>query len=125
MKKITVLVFVLLLSIAMLAACGQGDDQPMVMTDREAWDLVETWLEEHPEMATPYEPTTIASLEDEMYVYNGEEYYHFLLNGYYWVDILLHPETGEMLSVETEESDEPVEPVIEPLMDYYDRYYSE
>ena len=93
------------------------------LTETEAWELVEQWLEEHPEMATPYEPTTIAEIAEEMYVYNDEEYYYFELNGTDWLDILLHPETEEMLLVVTEYADEPVEPTIEPIMDYYNRYY--
>jgi hypothetical protein len=58
-------------------------------------------------------------------MHNGEEYYFFSLNGYYWLDILVHGKTGWLLCRQTEESDEPVDPVIEPLDVYYNRYFGE
>ena len=93
------------------------------LTSTQAWELLEQWLEDHSDMTTPYENTTIAGLHDDMYVYKGEGYYLFNLNGYYWMEILVHHKTGELLCIVSEESDEPVEPVIEPLSDFYNRFY--
>lgn len=137
-KKIIVLLLVILLSVTILTGCNTTfvkedeiivkEDEIVVkeeegLTKTGAWDLVQQWLDEHPDMITPYEPTKIAGMDDEMYFYNSEQYYFFELSGYYWLDILVHSETGELLCIITEESDEPVEPVIEPLMDYYNRFY--
>lgn len=147
MKRILILLLVVLLAFAMLIGCSDknGQDQDnggqdsnngdqLVenggqqeendgLTEDQARELAQAWLDDHPEMATPYEPTTIAGVDEEMYSYEGQEYYLVYLDGYYWLDILVHSETGEMLCIVTEDSDEPVEPVIEPLEDYYNRYY--
>jgi hypothetical protein len=76
-----------------------------------------------PRTSMPYAPTTIIGVSDVMFEYGGEEYYQVDLDGYYWVDILVHSTTGELLCAVEEESDEPVPPVVEPLNDYYNRFY--
>ena len=127
MKKNLAIILTVLLSFALFAGCNtdsDGDEAGSRLTGAEAQVLVQAWLDEHPDMATPYEPTTIAGMSDELYSYDGEEYYFFELSGYDWLDILVHPGTGDMLCIATENSDEPAEPVIEPLADYYDRYYA-
>lgn len=140
MKRILILLLVVLLAFAMLIGCSDKNGQDPnnngqvtenggqvteedLLTAEQAQEIAQAWLDDHPEMATPYEPTTIAGLDEEMYSYKGQEYYLVYLDGYYWLDILVHSETGEMLCIVTEDSDEPVEPVIEPLEDYYNRYY--
>lgn len=152
MRKIAVSIFVVLLGVFMFSGCSLNNSQVSSMTTEEnqhkeerhgsndtsknstrktkdqltstqAWELLEQWLEDHSDMTTPYENTTIAGLHDDMYVYKGEGYYLFNLNGYYWMEILVHHKTGELLCIVSEESDEPVEPVIEPLSDFYNRFY--
>lgn len=91
----------------------------------DAYDIAKAWLDAHPAMATPYEPTTIREASDVMFVHNGEEYYSFYLNGYYWLDILVHSKTGELLCAVHEESDEQRPPEIEQLDDYYNRFYGD
>ena len=147
MKKMIVFSLVVLLGLGLLSGCSKNEpdrdadldsgsdmalDQGGAGRENEEWmsadrarDLVQVWLDEHPEMATPYEPTTIGDLYEEIYRYKEEPYYRFSLNGYYWVEILVHPVTGELLCLVTEEADEPVAPTIEILEDYYERYYGE
>lgn len=90
-----------------------------------AYNIAKAWLEAHPAMSTPYESTTIKEASDVMFVHNGEEYYMFYLNGYYWLDILVDSKTGELLCAVHEESDDQRPPEIERLDDYYNKYFSD
>ena len=58
-----------------------------------------------------------------MFEYRGEEYYRFYYNQMYWLDILVHNKTGKLLCIQTEDGENPGPPVIEPLDDYYNRYF--
>lgn len=91
----------------------------------DAYNIAKAWLDAHPAMATPYEPTTIKEASDVMFVHNGKEYYRFYLNGYYWLDILVDSKTGELLCAVHEESDDPNPPEIIRLDDYYNKYFSD
>ena len=140
MKRKILFLISLLLMAAMLVSCKGLPAEPAEqttpdapsnigavtsLTGAEAKEIAQAWLDEHPDMVTPYEPTTITGISDEMFVYDSDEYYCFNLGGYYWLDILVHSETGRLLCIQTEESDEPTDPVIEPLDDYYNRFYGD
>ena len=98
------------------------------LTIAEARGIAQAWLDAHPDMVTPYEPTTIRQdfylIEYAIEGYNDEAYYLFDLEGYYWLDILVNAKTGALLGLHTEESDDPDPPTsVEPLDDYYNRFY--
>lgn len=100
-----------------------GKNGTIPLNGEDAYNIAKAWLNAHPAMATPYEPTTIKDASDVMFVHNGEEYYRFYLNGYYWLDILVNSKTGELLCTVHEESDEPAE--ILRLDDYYNKYFND
>lgn len=152
MKKILSLGLAILLGLTILVGCNKNEtdqggnqevdigsnlepdtEEELLEDEEEEWisedqarAILQSWLDEHPEMVTPYEPTTIGEVFDELYIYNEDYYYHFPLAGYYWLDILVHTVTGELLCIQLEEADESEEleeRMIEPLDDYYENYY--
>ena len=86
-------------------------------SDDDPYNIVQTWLNNHPAMG--------ASILFESYGGLYQEYYRVDLNDMYWISILVHRETGELFCLLTEDGPEPGPPVIEPLDDYYNRYWGD
>jgi hypothetical protein len=83
----------------------------------DAREIYNVWLNNHAEMSE----YTI-SLDHE--IYGDGAYYWFQAENpeWYWYNILVDMETGELLFMMTPDGEDPA-PDIEPLDDYYNRYY--
>ena len=84
----------------------------------DAYNIAQAWLDAHPAMGA-----TISGGSNDLYQANGEEYYMFYLGEMYWIDILVHSKTGALFGRQTEDGENPGPPVIEPLDDYYNRFF--
>ena len=95
-------------------------EPPSLLAPDEARRIAQEWLYEHPidyhYLGRGYEDATI----------DGEEYFEFFLDEpyMYWFSILVHKKTGEMLARTVSDGMDYYEE-IEPLDDWYNRYYTE
>jgi len=90
------------------------------LTEAEARETAQAWLDNHPIK----EPNILENEYDNAMI-DGEEYYAFYIDSHemYWFSILVHKETGALLCRVRSDGEFPEED-IEPLDDWYDRYYS-
>ena len=88
------------------------------ITADEAWDIYHTWLSNHAKMSE-----YTLSLYYDIYE-DGAYYYWFCAENpeWYWYNILVDMETGELFFMMTPDGEDAT-PLIEPLDDYYSRYY--
>ena len=103
-----------------------SEPAPTSLTSNEARTIAQKWLDEHPDVQLSSDnPNTLEYVCQNM-TFNGEEYYMFQLDDakIYWFSILVHTETGSLLHRFTPDGEFPVEE-IEPLDDWYNRYYLE
>ena len=134
----------LILGITMLAGCGGRNNEPLpepiavteAKTDspvvpevpsapeaflvaEEARGIAQAWLDDH-----PIKEPNILEREYDSLIVDGEEYYMFFPDSHemYWFSILVHKETGEMLSRTRSDGESPIEE-IEPLDDWYNRFF--
>ena len=98
-----------------LTACGGKNDAPARLSAEEARALYTVWLETHPELAE----YTLSAVDDT-YEWQGEQYhmFHTARPDWYWYNILVHTETGELLFLMTPDGEDPVT-TVEPLEDWY------
>ena len=84
----------------------------------DARTIYSTWLSNHAEMSE-----YTLGLHYKIYE-DGAYYYWFQAENpeWYWFNILADMETGELLFMMTPDGEDPT-PTIEPLDDYYNRYY--
>jgi hypothetical protein len=83
-----------------------------------ALGLYDSWLSYRPELSE----YTLDSQSYDIYEFAGENYYWFTAedNSYYWYNILVHINTGNMLFMMISDGEYPVVEV-EPLDDWYSR----
>jgi hypothetical protein len=94
------------------------------LTANDAYGIAQTWLNIHPDMGI----TIVGWSSDNLHQADSEEYYKFDIgdiygNYMYWLNILVHNETGALFAMQTDDGENPGPPVIEPLDDYYNRYW--
>ena len=145
MKKtiMILLVLILILGISLFAGCrgGNNEDSPAPdagsITDSEpaaddeaaadaglnadeARGIAQAWLNEH-----PIREPNILERGHERGLFDGEEYFEFFLDSHemYWFSILVNIQTGELLSRVVSDGEVSTEE-IEPLDDYYQRYFA-
>ena len=92
-----------------------------LLTAGEAKAAYDAWLDEHANLSS----YTLSGQTAEVYEYYGEQYYLFHTEDTltYWYNILVHPDTGELLIMVTSDGEES-ETEIEPLDNWYNRYFS-
>ena len=92
-----------------------------LLTEPEARKIAQTWLDHHPVR----EPNTLEQ-EYEDDIANGEEYYTFYIDSWqmYWFSILVNKKTGDLLARTISDGEEVWED-IEPLDDWYNKYYGD
>ena len=144
MKKTIILLLAVILSLTLLAGCDGRKNEPIpepiaateAQTDSpgetdipnepktfldagEAREIAQAWLDDHPIK----EPNILESEYDSLTV-DGEEFYMFFPDSHemYWFSILVHKETGELLSRTRSDGESPIEE-IEPLDDWYFRFF--
>jgi hypothetical protein len=88
------------------------------LSANDARTIYNTWLGKHTEMSG----YTLGSHYDTYA--DGAHYYWFHAENpqWYWYNILVYWNSGDLLFMMTPDGEDPT-PVIEPLDDYYDRYY--
>ena len=120
MKKLTTLFFVFLISITLLnvTSCVKKDSTKP-SNDAEARKHLQMWLNTH-----PIEPPAILASENKEYIHENNRYYWFSLTDVqrYWLNFLVHKETGELFYMMLSDGEEPVIE-IEPLDDWYKKLY--
>jgi hypothetical protein len=102
-------------------SAGQGasvGDGPVADPD-EAYNIAQAWLDAHPDMGTGISGGSGSLYTEE----DGEEYYLFYLEEMHWLDLLVHGKTGNLYIKQYDDGEYPAPPVIEPLDDYYNRFY--
>jgi len=94
------------------------------LTADEAFLIYNIWLDDHFGGKSEIYSYTVNNLSNESYEYNGEDYYLFRADDdtMYWYNILAHKQTGELFMMMTSDGEEPVTE-IEPLDDWYERFY--
>ena len=87
----------------------------------EAMALYNAWLNSHTDVSS----YTLNKQSYETYEFNGEQYYLFHANemSMYWYNILVKKDTGRLLLFMTPDGEYPT-PSVEPLDDWYNRFYS-
>ena len=97
---------------------------PALLTADEARNIAQTWLDEHPDVQFTGAMPNCFDVEYSDMVVDDEDYYLFHLDNpeAYWFSILVHTETGALLYRMMPDGEFPVEE-IEPLEDWYSRYY--
>ena len=95
-----------------------ADSEPI--SAYEAWVIYDLWLESHLEMSQ----FTIDLHSYDICEVDGEYYYWFQADNmeWYWYNILVNMQSGEMLFMMTPDGEEPMIE-IELLEDYYSRYF--
>ena len=133
-SKVIAALLALMLALA-LAACGGGDGPtgtaapettepgtaaPARLTADEAREIYNAWLVDRAELSD-----YTLSGASEAYEHDGEVYYLFHAEemSLYWYNILVHMETGELLFMMTPDGEDPIA-TVEPLEDWYNRYYA-
>jgi len=91
------------------------------LTEARARELAQEWLDEH----EIYDPNTFEEEYEEAIV-DGEEYFAFYIDSMqmYWFSVLVNKKTGQMLARTISDGLDSWEE-IEPLNDWYMRYYGE
>ena len=104
----------------------QNEHAVTLLTADEARDIAQTWLDERPEVLFSGESPNVLEHEARNMAVDGEDYYLFYLDNpeAYWFSILVHTETGVLLHRFVSDGEFPEEE-IEPLDDWYNRYYVE
>ena len=92
-----------------------------LLTALEAKELIYAWLADHPDV-TEFDLDNYAY---DIFGYNNEEFYRFHYSPKYYLDFLVNSKTGELWCRQITDGEFPDDPVIEPLEDYYNRYYGE
>ena len=137
MKKLFLLLMVVML---LCSACSNVTVLPQVndditktvtphltlLTSDEARVIAQVWLDEHPEVQFPGGMPNIIEDKYSNITVDNEEYYLFNLDNpeAYWFNILVHTETGTLLHRFMPDGEFPSEE-IEPLDDWYNRFYGE
>ena len=93
---------------------------PSRITAAEARELYAAWQEDHTEAAE-----YTLSEANETYEWQGGQYhlFHAEKPDWYWYNILVHMETGELLFMMTPDGEDP-ETTVEPLNDWYDTTFA-
>jgi hypothetical protein len=89
------------------------------LTAEEARRNLQLWLNEH-----PIEPSAVLASEYDEYMDGADGYYLFSIDDSerYWLNFLVHKETSELLFMMISDGEEEyIE--IEPIEDWYKRYY--
>ena len=145
MKKLSLLLIAVML---FCSACSNNTIQPQVndeatptiapasptpttpgspaLSPDEARSIAQTWLDKHPDIQFTGEMPNNFETESTIMAYDGEDYYLFYLDNpeAYWFSVLVHIETGTLLYRMMPDGEFPEEE-IEPLEDWYNRYYGE
>ena len=82
--------------------------------------IYDNWLVQHAELSD----YTLSREPNRIYEADGDIYYLFSADNmeWYWYNILVHIETGELMLYMTPDGEDPVS-TIEPLEDWYNEYY--
>ena len=96
------------------------------LTSDEARAIAQKWLDDHPDIQFSAAYPNVLEHNHRNMVVDGKEYYLFHLDNaeIYWFSILVHTETGTLLHRLMSDGEFPVEE-IEPLDDWYNKYYLE
>ena len=145
MKKLSLLLIVVMV---FCSACSNNDAPPTVSDDvkppsvqtdplpktlaptsllpEDARAIAQAWLDEHPDIQFTGGMPNIFKHEYHDTVIDGEDYYLFFLDNpeAYWFSVLVHTETGSLLHRFMPDGEFPIEE-IEPLDEWYNRYYGE
>ena len=97
-----------------------------LLTADEARTVAQSWLNERPDVQFTGELPNTLDNEYLNITVDGEEYYLFILDNpeAYWFSILVHTKTGALLNRFVSDGEFSLEE-IEPLEDWYNRYYGE
>ena len=120
MKKLTTLLFMLILSITLLSVTScRKTNSTVPSNDAEARKHLQIWLDTH-----PIEPPAILAPENKEYIHENNKYYWFSLVDVqrYWLNFLVRKETGELFYMMLSDGEEPVIE-IEPLDDWYKKLF--
>ncbi|MDR2713062.1 MAG: hypothetical protein LBB91_08115 [Clostridiales bacterium] len=132
--KILTAILVLIMLLTLAACWGKGpnvseDEPPEISTPAqlsadEARAIYNMWLDAHFADHEDISAYTLSKQSNEIYELGGEDHYLFHADemSMYWYNILVHMKTGELLIMITPDGeDQAID--IEPLDDWYDRYY--
>jgi len=124
MKKLAILLFLFMLSIgASLTGWNQASAETHITTElltaEQAREILQEWLDNH-----PFDRPAVLAFEHDEYSDGSAEYYHFSLDDMerYWLNFLVHKQTKSLYFMMISDGEEAVIE-IEPLDDWYNKYY--